>query len=157
MKLLKSLIAGKFVFLGLSQAAMAQGTVYVVHGIPGDDLGLPTDLPVDVSVNGASTSEYGANLNVAHLAAAPRVDVLLERQKLRFGKRLLQDSGNGEAASTNVFRGGWDASVRAASPRDTVFGPAPLQLEGDTVYLVYALGSLTSGSFTVLIAKTDAR
>ena len=134
---------------------MAQGTVYVVHGIPGDDLGLPTDLPVDVSVNGAcaleglvfgeivgplpfdagsydidislanvevpcgsdpvlsapgvmvedggnysivahldeaggltasvlvndaSTSKYGAKLNVAHVAAAPRVDVGLQRK-----------------------------------------------------------------------------
>ena len=85
------------------------------------------------------------------------MDVLLERQKLRFWKRLLQDIGNGEAASTSVFRGGWNASIRAAGTRDTVFGPAPLQLEGDTVYLVYAVGSLSSSSFTVLIATTDAR
>ena len=31
----------------------AAADVYVVHGIPGKDLGLPPELPVDISVNGA--------------------------------------------------------------------------------------------------------
>lgn len=34
-------------------ASQHQAMVYVVHGIPGIDLGLDLDLPVDISVNGA--------------------------------------------------------------------------------------------------------
>ena len=59
MKVLRSLAAASVAFLGLAHAsaAVAHGTVYVVHGIPGDDIGLPTDLPVDISVNGACALE----------------------------------------------------------------------------------------------------
>ncbi len=43
-------------FASLRLAALAwpaaAADVYVVHGIPGDDLGLPNELPVDISVDG---------------------------------------------------------------------------------------------------------
>jgi len=43
-----------FVFAMLPVTASAQhAQVYVAHGIPGGDLGLPSDLPVDVAVNDA--------------------------------------------------------------------------------------------------------
>lgn len=215
----------------LEDAAPATATAFVVHGIPGVDLGLDPALPVDVSVNGACAlpgftfgeivgpldlpagnyniaiglanestpcsedpvieanglqleagenysivahlseagaptatafkndtwgNKYFAGVNVFHTAAAPRVDVKLQRSDLHFWKRFLRDIGNGEAASTSVARGSWDASIRPAGSHDTVFGPATLDLDGNTIYLVYAVGSLGSGSFTVLIATTDA-
>ena len=204
---------------------------FVVHGIPGADLGLDPTLPVDVSVNGACAlpgftfgeivgplaleagtydiaiglaneampcsedaviaanglefeadnsysivahltedgaptasvfendlwaNRWFANVNVFHTAAAPRVDVKFERSNWRYWYRLLRNVGNGEAGSTILYAGGWDASIRAAGTRTTVFGPAPLQLSPRTVYLVYAVGSLTNGTFTVLIESTGA-
>ena len=56
MKVLKTLATALVAVAGLSygsQSFAQQGSVYVVHGIPGGDLGLAADLPVDVSVNGA--------------------------------------------------------------------------------------------------------
>ena len=59
MKIFKSLAALGVFAMGAAFAApaAAQGTVYVVHGIPAADLGLDGDLPVDVSLNGACTLE----------------------------------------------------------------------------------------------------
>ena len=50
-----------FTFLAIAMLALTaplfaqagSGSVYVVHGIPGEDVGAARDLPVDVSVNGA--------------------------------------------------------------------------------------------------------
>jgi len=43
-----------FVAVGVASAAAAPAkcTFYVVHGIPGQDIGKAADLPVDVSFNG---------------------------------------------------------------------------------------------------------
>jgi len=55
-KALFMLTAVAFLFTMLPGTATAQhAKVYVVHGIPGLDLGLDPDLPVDVAVNGACT------------------------------------------------------------------------------------------------------
>jgi hypothetical protein len=55
--MLSTLVAGLAtlaVAAGAPTAASAQNaTVYAVHGIPGNELGLPVELPVDVTVNGA--------------------------------------------------------------------------------------------------------
>jgi hypothetical protein len=46
--------AALFVFTMLPANTIAQhADVYVIHGIPGSDLGLDPELPVDISVNGA--------------------------------------------------------------------------------------------------------
>ena len=191
--------------------AFAQGTVYVVHGIPGEDLGAPTDLPVDVSVNGAcalegfvvgdivgplafeagsydieislanadtpcgneavisaggipvedggnysivahldeggaptasvivnnlDTSAYSSRLNVAHLAAAPRVDIKLADRKswlwwLR--PQVIRDVGNGEFTDISVRPRNYNVSTAPAGPRPPVFGPIPVSPERDTV------------------------
>jgi hypothetical protein len=53
-KALFVLTAALFVFAMLPANSMAQhADVYVIHGIPGSDLGLDPELPVDISVNGA--------------------------------------------------------------------------------------------------------
>ena len=228
-----SLASGSLTLLvtTLENAPPATASAFVVHGIPGSDLGLDPALPVDVSVNGACAlpgftfgeivgpldlpagsydiaiglandaapcsedpvieaggieldagesysivahlsengaptasafqndlwaNRYFAGINAFHTAAAPRVDVKLQRSDRRFWKRFIRDVGNGEAASTPLFRGSWDASILPAGARHPVFGPATLELEGSTVYLVYAVGSLSSGSFTLLVTTTEA-
>jgi len=53
-KALFVLTAALFVFAMLPAHSIAQNAdVYVIHGIPGADLGLDPELPVDISVNGA--------------------------------------------------------------------------------------------------------
>jgi hypothetical protein len=44
-----------FTGLFLAVAPTSAQEIYVVHGVPGDDLGLPTELAVDVQLNGACT------------------------------------------------------------------------------------------------------
>lgn len=228
-----SLGSGSLTFLvtTLEDAAPATASAFVVHGIPGVDLGLDAALPVDVAVNGECAlpgftfgeivgpldlpagsydvtiglaneatpcseapvieangleleagesysivahltedglptasafandrwaNRYFANVNVFHTAAAPRVDVKAERSNWRHWYRFLRDVGNGEAGSISLFKGGWDASIRAAGTHTTVFGPVPLDLDPSTVYLVYAVGSLTNDTFTLLVATTEA-
>lgn len=53
-KYLIVLTAALFLIVMLPASTLgAHATVYVVHGIPGADLGLDPELPVDISVNGA--------------------------------------------------------------------------------------------------------
>ena len=229
-----SLATGSFTLLvtTLEDATPPPASAFVVHGIPGVDLGLDPALPVDVSVNGecalpgftfgeivgplelpegtydlaiglanaetpcsedpviaadgvalaggesysivahlteggmptASVFEndlyagrYIAGLNVFHTAAAPRVDVKLQRTNKKHWKRSIRDIGNGEAADTLLWRGSWDASISPAGTKTPVLGPVTLDLQDRTVYLVYAVGSLTNSSFTLLVAATDAK
>ena len=226
-----SLANGTFTLLltTLEDAAPTTASAFVVHGIPGSDLGLDPGLPVDVSVNGAcalagfmfgeiigplelpadsydiaiglanddapcadapvieasgvvldagksysivahlsedggptasvfennlSAGPYIAGVNVFHTAAAPRVDVILERTGRYYWLRRLRNIDNGEARSTRVLRGTWDVSILPAGSRDAAFGPVTLDLDQKTVYLAYAVGSLANGSLTVLLATT---
>jgi hypothetical protein len=51
-------------------APAGAASVYVVHGIPGQDLGLPAELPVDISVDGScalDAVEFGAVLGPVEL------------------------------------------------------------------------------------------
>lgn len=229
-----TLASGSFTLLltTLEDATPPPASAYVVHGIPGVDLGLDPALPVDVSVNGecalpgftfgeivgpielpegtydlaisladetapcsadpvisaegvalesgvsysivahlsealtptASVFEndlhagrFIAGLNVFHTAAAPRVDVNLQRTNNKRWKRSIRDIGNGEAQDTLLFRGSWDASISPAGIKNPVFGPVTLDLQDRTAYLVYAVGSLANDSFTVLLLATDAK
>jgi hypothetical protein len=227
-----SLASGSFTLLvtTLEDATPPPASAYIVHGIPGKDLGLHPELPVDVSVNGecalpgfqfgeivgplelpagsydlaislanvqspcseepvisakgvslASGSSYSivahlneqfkptasvfendlwasryvAGLNVFHAAAAPRVDVNLQRSNNKRWKRSIRNIGNGESKDTLLWRGGWDVSINPAGSHVTVFGPARLDLQERTVYLVYAVGSLENDTFQLLIETTD--
>ncbi len=110
-----------------------------------------------VFANDTHANRWFANVNVFHTAAAPHVDVKFQRSDRRFWNRFLRNVGNGEAGSIPLFAGSWDASIRPAGSRDTVFGPATLPLQGDTVYLVYAVGSLSNETFTLLLVATDGQ
>jgi hypothetical protein len=82
---------------------------------------------------------------VRHTADAPAVDVLAGEAVL------LADLRNGNQDKAEVPAGMYDVAVAPAGSPDPVFGPVPLAVDGDTTTIVYAVGSLRAGSFTVLV------
>ncbi len=213
----------------IENAAPQTAEVYVVHGIPGEDLGADPALPVDVSLNGAcalpgftfgeivgpltldagsydiaigladpnnpcgnapvieapgvelaggqsysivahltedgaptasvfvndlETSKFKATVNVFHTAAAPAVDITLERDRpWWYPTRWIGGVANGDAASTQVLYGNWGVTLFPAGAEEPVFGPVPVALQRSTAYFVYAVGSLTNETFTLLVAE----
>ncbi|HJO36896.1 MAG TPA: DUF4397 domain-containing protein [Gammaproteobacteria bacterium] len=83
---------------------------------------------------------------VRHLAAAPAVDVRLERLGT---EALLEGLENGDEVSAPLRRGRWDAAVLPAGGDAAVFA-AELPLAAQTAQFVYAVGSLTNDTFTLL-------
>ncbi len=209
-------------------SAPTDASIYVVHGIPGEDLGLDPALPVDVSVDGACalpgftfgeivgplampagsyevaislvadepctgavvigpvTLDFAAGENYSvvahlteeggitaslftndlsalsgrqarviahHLAAAPAVDVRLRQVKKQghAEKIKVEDFVNGQQVAAELRAGRWKLSIAPAGAADPVFGPVKLKLKPFTAYLVYAVGSLENGTFTLLI------
>jgi hypothetical protein len=214
--------------LAFTCSAWADATVYVVHGIPGSDLGLDPELPVDISVNGsceiqdfrfgdilgpielpagsydieisesdpnnpcgnppvisvtglelmdgvnysvvAHLDEFGtptatafvnnadptgrgkSRLIAHHTAAAPAVDVTVAREEDGTGPSLtIPDFVSGDQAEAEVRPGEWWVSIAPAGSGMPVFGPVAVELEPFTAYLVYAVGSVDTGTFTLLI------
>jgi hypothetical protein len=202
--------------------------VYVVHGIPGEDLGLDPDLLVDVSVNGACAlegfafgdivgpialaadtydiaislenendpcgndpvieasvdlmggvnysivaylSEDGsptaglfendvtptgrgmARLIVQHTAAAPAVDISVRRDGPMSPGLDIYDFMNGDQAAAEVRPGEWDVAITPAGGDIPVFGPVTVELSPYAAYLVFAVGSVDTGSFTLLLER----
>jgi hypothetical protein len=208
-------------------------TVYVLHGIPGEDLDLDPALPVDVAVNGACalpgftfgefvgplpfdagtydlaigvanadnpcseapvieasgveilggttyviaayltedgaptagvfeadlwTNPYRSGIDVYHLAAAPAVDVELRRKYLNwFQPKWIEGLANGQNAGVDIYRGYWNATLYPAGAEDPVFGPVTLGVSPDTVYLVFAVGSLANGTFDLFVEPFEVR
>lgn len=215
--------------LGLAGFASAgKARVYVVHGIPGLDLGLDPTLPVDVEVNGACaiknfqfgqvvgplrlpantytvairlhdptgncggavaigpvdlkfeaglsytviahltdagaptaslfTNDLGPNtlgrsrLIVHHTAWAPAVDVTVSRDPNNTRPKLfIGDFANGDQAMAQFWPGRYYVSLAPAGTVIPVFGPVRLPLRPFNTYLVYAVGSLTNNTFTLII------
>ena len=205
---------------------LVPAVVYVIHGIPGQDLGLPAELPVDIALNGAcaltgftfgtitdpielTPGAYNIKIGVAnpdnpcsepavieadvkfaaqsnvtviahldehaaatasvfsnmtddcpateaplvvhHTAAAPAVDIEAA-VAIPFGFRslYLMDVTNGAQGVLATWPGTWSVSIHPAGAHTVVFGPADLELEAKKTYLLYAVGSLDNGTFTVL-------
>lgn len=84
---------------------------------------------------------------VRHTADAPTVDVLAN------GAPLLTELSNGEQAKGEVPAATYLVAVAPTGETDPVFGPVPLPVNGDTTTVVYAVGSLRNGSFTVLVQE----
>ncbi|HEY5638849.1 MAG TPA: DUF4397 domain-containing protein [Dehalococcoidia bacterium] len=210
-------------------AAADPANVRVGHGIPGGDLGLPAELPVDVLVNdsiclleGFTFGEFAgpvelapgtynikisvadaadpcsndavieadvpfaagedatvlahldadgnptaskfvddlsragffkSRLQVHHAAAAPTVDITLERPSWwRWSNQSLtiEDASNGAQAAAEVYPFKWDVSISPANTDEPVFETS-LFVKPFRTYLIYAVGSVDTGSFTLLV------
>jgi hypothetical protein len=208
-------------------ASETEGDVFVVHGIPGEDLDLDPELAVDVSVNGAcalpnftfgeivgplpfeqgaydiaislanedlpcsndpvieapgveimagesysivafltedglptaavfvndlsSTGRGKARLIAHHTAAAPGVDIAVRRDGPDSPGLDITAFFNGDQAAAEVRPGEWAVSIAPTGMEMPVFGPIVVELNPYTAYLVYAVGSVDTGSFTLLV------
>lgn len=207
--------------------------VFVLHGIPGEDLDLDPELPVDVSVNGAcalpgftfgefvgpltfdegaydfaisvaneddpcgedpviealgveimggttyvitanltedgaptanvfevnlETERYRSKVDVFHLAAAPAVDVELRRKYFHWSRpKWLENVVNGQKGEVDLYPGFWNAKIYLAGSDDPVFGPATLRVRRNTVYFVFAVGSLANETFGLIVEPLEAQ
>lgn len=95
-----------------------------------------------------------ARLVVRHTAAAPAVDVALYRDRIAFYDKfvgLVPNLSNPHEVSLDVRPGKYFATIAPAGSPDPIYGPANLVLGRNAVTIVYAIGSLTGGTFTLLV------
>ncbi len=88
-------------------------------------------------------------LTVRHTAAAPAVDVSLSESGTEVA--LIEDLANPGEATADVSVGRYEALIFPAGGNTPVFGPVPLDLKPHKLTIVYAIGSLDGGSFTLLV------
>jgi hypothetical protein len=94
-----------------------------------------------------------ARLIAHHTAYAPAVNVDVRRDGAMDGL-VIPGFANGDQAVADVRPGKWLVSLFPALTAELntpVFGPVPVGLRPFTIYLVYAVGSVDSGSFTLLV------
>lgn len=220
-------LAAALLFASSVPAFAANANVTVVHGIPGGDLGLPPELPVDVCVIDPGTDSesaaltevpfgasaglslpagfYSLNIRIAdtgnpcagavaipvsftvsvaensvilahlteqgtptfskyvndlralgadrgrvvvrHAAAAPPVNVFLKGRSVAILRNLRNPD---QSVSTLVRAGAYKATVFPATGGRAVLGPAPITVNAGKALFIHAVGSLSTGSFTVI-------
>jgi hypothetical protein len=119
--------------------------------------GAPT---LSAYVNDLSGIKPGeSRLVVRHDAAAPAVDVKLARPGMGGEKSaaVLPNLSNPNQVSADVRPGRYEASLSPAGSDQTAFGPATLKLKPGVVTIVYAVGSIVDGTFTLLTQKIQTR
>ena len=98
-----------------------------------------------VYANDQSPTAAGqARVTVRHDAAAPPVDIVVDNSAT-----LVAGLRNPNQAKADVPAGSYLVDVRAAGTTTTVLDDAPLSLDAGTNTIVYAIGSLSDGTFTV--------
>jgi hypothetical protein len=92
-----------------------------------------------------------ARVTIRHTAAAPSVDILAN------GGKLVTDLMNGKEAKADVPAATYDVAVVAHADNSIVAPKAPVTLTAGTNTIVYAVGDLAGGTFTVVpqIIKVD--
>jgi hypothetical protein len=210
-----------------SVGATGPAQVYVVHGIPGKDLGVNPALPVDIKVgnlcaltnftfgqiagpvplppgtyriqislsdgkcgkppviaenvlfgrsenaavvahlrvNGQPTltkftnfvQNPGSNksrLLIRHTANAPVVDITAQRPWASQPALKVVGVANAQVkygeVNVTVPSGKWDVRLFPTGSSTVVFGPVQLNLSAQKIYMIFAVGSLKNGTFTLL-------
>lgn len=143
--------------------AVLTGSATVVAGVNATvvahltEAGAPT---ISIFVNDVSPiMEDNARLVVRHTAAAPAVDVALYDDDDAEADDLvgvLSNLANGQEAQVEVEEDDdYAATLAPAGMSTVVFGPAELDLDDEMAYIVYAVGDLAGGSFTLLLQTIE--
>ena len=110
------------------------------------------DLSASVFPNDISMTEKAnkGRVQLHHAAAAPAVDISLQR---KFRPRVTIDVNgvsNGDFATAEVSKRMWQVSFAPAGTDDEVYKSEVLPIDTDTATQAYAIGSLTNGTFEVI-------
>ncbi len=133
---------GTLVASGIVFVSFGGNTAVVAHLDDSQQI-TTSQFSTDVVATGSDTGR----VVVRHTADAPAVDVLAN------GGVLFADLVNGNQAKGEVPAATYDVAVAPAGSDEPVFGPVPLAVNGDTTTVVYAVGSVRTGSFTVLVQE----
>ena len=113
-----------------------------------DEMGDPTAGKFD---NDFSRTDPGtARIMLHHTAAAPMVDVAVNRDMDAMFSAAIEDFANGDQVVTSLRPGEWYVWLAAAGSTDPAFGPELVQFKPFTTYRVYAVGSLAAGNLQLL-------
>jgi Domain of unknown function (DUF4397) len=93
-----------------------------------------------------------ARLTVRHTAEAPAVDVVVNNTSI-----VVADLTNPDQAKADVPADTYLVDVRPAGTATAVLDDAPVTLDPGTNTIVYAIGSLSGGSFTVAVQVLPVR
>jgi hypothetical protein len=93
-----------------------------------------------------------ARVTVRHVAAAPAVDIVVDNSTV-----LVAGLSNPHQAKADVPAGSYLVDVRAAGTTTTVLDDASVHLAAGTNTIIYAIGSLSGGTFTVVTQVLDVR
>ena len=93
---------------------------------------------------------FMSRLSVRHTAAAPVVDVSADRIPNPQVSLFIEDLANGQQATAMSLRGRYSVAIYPANDPNPVVGPFPFYLAPQTYHIVYAVGSLSTGSFQLL-------
>ncbi len=100
---------------------------------------------LSVYANDQSPTAAGtARVTVRHTAAAPAVDVVVNNTTT-----LISGLTNPRQAKADVPAGSYLVDVRAAGTSTAVLDDAPVMLDAGTNTIIYAIGSVAGGTFTV--------
>lgn len=107
-------------------------------------------------VNDVRMTGHESRISIRHTAAAPSVNVLLQKYKSRHGE-WIRNLVNGEQGTVEVRPGNYSATVFSSDfPYKKIAGPIPADLsDSDLFVIVYAVGSLKNGTFDVLPQVID--
>ncbi|HEX2908937.1 MAG TPA: DUF4397 domain-containing protein [Phototrophicaceae bacterium] len=115
-----------------------------------DASGQPT---LSIFENNLSTTS-GTRLIVRHTAAAPAVDALFfpgTASELRVGPL-----ANGQQYGAELAPGSYTGVLVPTGTATAVYGPLTANLQAGKVYIVYAIGSLSGGTFKTLVQEVKA-
>lgn len=115
--------------------------------------GAPTATKLNLDQSAAYRSK--SRITLAHLAAAPTVDIELRRKIFRRIARTLDGVSNGDSADLELWAGYWQASGFPEGSNDVVLGPETLKVGYSKSCLVVAAGSLAEETLTLLVYKSD--
>ncbi|MEO0481649.1 MAG: DUF4397 domain-containing protein [Planctomycetota bacterium] len=129
----------------------------------GDDLSIVAHLDatgantlLSVFANDVTPSGNRTRVTARHLAAAPTVDVILDRNGSNFTTITgLSNATGSREASADIGPAFYDLSIAATAGGPTVFGPAVFTPVANTSTTFYAIGDFNGGSFTVVSNVID--
>ena len=120
-----------------------------------DGMGNPTAGKFD---NDFSRTDPGtARIMLHHTAAAPVVDVAVNREMDAMFSPAIEGFANGDQVVTSLRPGEWYVWLAAAGSTDPAFGPQLVKFKPFTAYRVFAVGSLAAGTLQLLAFADKAK